>query len=652
MRRIGLLCLAGIVGGIGAGFGSGCASSQDADWAGWPREVPVYPAEAFYETIRVSGSSFNQDATKILVSADYTGVMNAYEIDTATGERTALTNSTTDAVLSATYFPNDDRLIYMADQGGNELFHVYVRDTDGTVTDLTPGANTRAIFGGFSHDGESFFVQANDANPAIMSLYRFDANTLERQLVFRPEMGESVGPMSRDQRWITLSKVIDNKTSEAYIIDLTSDAKERRLIGPAEPGVQTGAVGFSPDSSHLLLASDFDSEWRRIWKVPVEGGEPTRYIEAGWDVSTVYYSHDGNYRVHAINADASTDLTITDLRTGREIEMPDMGAGNISGVNFPRTDANGSAPKKMAFYASSDTMPPNLVVMDLETGDAKQLTDTLNPAIDPDHLVESRIVRYESFDGLEIPSVLYRPANASADNPVPALVWVHGGPGGQTRQGYSPIVQVFANHGYAVLGVNNRGSSGYGKTFFHLDDRDHGGGDLQDCIHGRYYLESLDWVDPERIGIIGGSYGGYMVCAALAFEPDSFEVGVNIFGVTNWIRTLQSIPPWWASFRDSLYTEIGDPNDPDDLERLKARSPLLHAENIVKPMLVIQGANDPRVIKAESDDIVERVRENGVYIEYVVFDDEGHGFRSRENRIIAQRAYLDFLDTFLKNAGN
>src|SRR5690606_18998729 len=193
---------------------------------------------------------------------------------------------------------------------------------------------------------------------------------------------------------------------------------------------------------------------------------------------------------------------------------------------------------------------------------------------------------------------------------------------------------------------NIRGSSGYGKTFFGLDDRRHGEADLGDVVASRDMLAELDYIDGERIGIIGGSYGGYMVLAALAFEPGVFDVGVDIFGVANWLRTLESIPPWWASFRDALYAEMGDPAT--DRERLHRISPLFHAGNIRDPLIVLQGANDPRVLKVESDEIVAAVKNNGVPVEYVVFDDEGHGFLKKENQLTAWKAVLDFLDRYLK----
>jgi dipeptidyl aminopeptidase/acylaminoacyl peptidase len=262
-------------------------------------------------------------------------------------------------------------------------------------------------------------------------------------------------------------------------------------------------------------------------------------------------------------------------------------------------------------------------------------------------LVEpARSVRFTSYDGLEVPGILYRPREASAESPVPAIVWVHGGPGGQSRKGYRATVQHLVNHGYAVYAINNRGSSGYGKTFFHLDDQRHGEADLGDVVASRDFLAALDWIDGERIGIYGGSYGGYMVAAALAFKPDVFEAGVNVFGVTNWVRTLESIPAWWGPNRKALFDELGDPAT--DTERLRRISPLFHAANIKRPMLVVQGANDPRVLQVESDELVAAVRANDVPVEYVLFDDEGHGFRKRDNKIAASEAYLRFLDRHLR----
>jgi dipeptidyl aminopeptidase/acylaminoacyl peptidase len=299
----------------------------------------------------------------------------------------------------------------------------------------------------------------------------------------------------------------------------------------------------------------------------------------------------------------------------------------------------------MTMYVNGSTSPSNLYVYNLETGENSRVTNTMNPEIDQTDLVESKVVRYKSFDGVEIPSIYYKPHQIKPGEKAPALVWVHGGPGGQSRVGYNPLLQYLVNHGYVVIAVNNRGSSGYGKTFYAMDDLKHGQEDLDDCVWAKQYLASTGVVDTTRIGIIGGSYGGYMVCAALAFRPTEFAVGVNIFGVTNWVRTLKSIPPWWESFRVALYKELGDPFKQEDF--LRAKSPLFHAGKIQRPMMVLQGANDPRVLKVESDEMVEALRKNNVPVEYVVFPDEGHGFVKKENQIKGYKGILDFLTNHL-----
>ena len=602
--------------------------------------TPRYDARTFFETTSVTGSSFSHDEERILISTDATGVFNAYSQPFDGGPPQQLTRSESDSVFAVSWFPNDDRFLYTADQGGNELNHLYVREIDGSVRDLTPGDHLKAMFSGWSGDRNSFWILTNERDPRYFDLYRYLVDGYERELVMRNEEGWMPGSVSRDGRWVSLDKPRTNADSDIYIWDARTPENAPVHITAHEGNVRHASVTFSPDSTRFYYATDGRGEFRQIWSYDLESQAHAAVMEADWDVVFLSFSETGRYRVTGINQDARTLVTILDTETGKELQIPDLPPGNISRIGFSRSEM------RMAFYLSSDASPPNLHVLELDDLGARRLTDSLNPAIASEHLVESEVVRYRSYDGLEIPSLLYKPKSASASSPVPALVWVHGGPGGQSRKGYSPTIQHLVNHGYAVLAVNNRGSSGYGKTFHHMDDRKHGDVDLKDCVWARRFLESLDWVDSSRVGIIGGSYGGYMVAAALAFEPDVFDAGINIFGVTNWLRTLKSIPPWWEAQKESLYAEMGDPAA--DEQRLHAISPLFHAANIVKPLLVVQGANDPRVLQAESDELVEAVRKTGVAVEYILFPDEGHGFRKKANRITASNAYVEFLNLHLR----
>ena len=611
------------------------------------RQPAVYSAAAFHNTTSHSGASFSADESRLLISSDVSGVWGVYSVPVSGGEPEQLTDSA-GPVFAQSYFPDDDRFLYTGDQGGNELNHLYVGSEDGEAAppggvDLTPGDNVRASFAGWRGDGGAFFVQTNERTPFAMDLYRYDvppagAPDFERELVFENDGAFSLGDVSDDGRWLGLDRLNSNFDSDVYAYDLEAD----RLVHASshEGEVEHRSGGFTPDSTQLHYSTTEHGEYAQVWSYDLEKGTRELVLEADWDVFYVSYSETGRYRVSAINEDASTSVEVFDTRNDAPVELPELPAGDIAGVRFSASD------RLMAFYLSSDRAPSDLYVYDLDQGgEARRLTQSLNPEIDVDDLVTTEVVRYPSFDGLEIPAILWRPHGASAENPAPALVWVHGGPGGQTRRNYSATIQHLVNQGYVVLGVNNRGSSGYGKSFFHMDDKLHGEVDLQDCVWARTWLKSQDWVDGSRIGIIGGSYGGYMVAAALAFEPEVFDVGVDIFGVTNWIRTLESTPPWWQAQKVALLGELGDPAT--ERERLHRISPLFHASNIVRPLLVIQGANDPRVLQVESDELVEAVRANGVPVEYVLFPDEGHGFRNRVNRIEASERYAAFLEQHL-----
>ncbi len=608
---------------------------------------PTYTAGQFFETTSygmasAAGLAWSPDGQSILISSDATGVFNAYALPAEGSAPVALSTSTGVATFAESYFPNDARVLLTADSGGggSELTHVYVRELDGTLRDLTPGDAVKADLLGWSGDRSVFWITSNARDASVFDVYAVDPTSYETTLLFEnPDM--NVSAISPDGRWVALDKSISSAKSDIYLVDLKGD-REPRLITGHEGNVAYSAYAFTADSRGLILATNEYGEWNQAWRRDLASGETSPFITADWDVTAVSFSPSGRYRVSAVNADASTALTLLDATTGGPVVLTGLPDGDIGQVRFNADES------RIAFTVSSDTSPNDVFVGDLATGQIRRLTTALNPAIDEDVLIEATVIRYPAEGGVMIPSILYRPAGASAANPAPAIVLVHGGPGGQTRRGYSAMIQHLVNHGYAVLGANNRGSSGYGKTFFHMDDKAHGEADLRDIVAGGQWLRDQEWVADDQVAVMGGSYGGYITAAALAFHPTAFEAGVNIFGVTNWVRTLESIPAWWGANRIALYDEMGDPAT--DAERHRAISPLFHAANIVRPMLVVQGANDPRVLQVESDELVAALRANNVPVDYVLFPDEGHGFQRRDNRITAQEAYLKFLDQYVRKA--
>jgi dipeptidyl aminopeptidase/acylaminoacyl peptidase len=620
-----------------AGLGAAVAAQTPAVDAR-TRPSKMYTIEQFLDTENVGGASFSHDARRVLFSSDRTGIFNAYVRPVTGGEATAVTKSTTDTVFAVSFFPADDRILITRDRGGNELNHLYVIGPDGVEKDLTPGEKLKAMFAGWTPDGKAFYVQTNERDPKFFDIYRYDAATYARTMFHQNDSGYSPAGVSPDGKWVPLTKT--NTTSDSDIYLWNADTKALKHLTAHKGTASYEPADFDPETKYLYYLTNDAAEFMQLKRYELDTGKHEDVERADWDILFSEFSLKGKYRVTGYNEDARVTIKVVDTATGKPIPMPDLPEGQVVGVTISRDES------MMAYYLNDDRAPNNLYVQKLGTTEASRLTNTLSKEIDPADLVASEVVRFKSFDGLEIPNILYKPHQATPTAKAPALVWVHGGPGGQTTRSYSAVLQYLANHGYVVLGINNRGSSGYGKTFFMADDQKHGKEPLQDCLEAKKYLASLPYVDPGRIGIIGGSYGGYMVLAALAYHPDAFDVGVDIFGVSNWLRTLESMPVWWAAFRDALFQEIGDPTKQRDM--LKEISPVFHASKIRKPLIVLQGANDPRVLKAESDDIVAAVKKNNVPVEYIVFDDEGHGFTKKKNQIAGYGAVLKFLDTHLK----
>jgi len=602
-------------------------------------EVKKYSIEQFYKNLSVYGGQFSFDETNLLVTSNESDIFNVWSIPVDGSEKKQLTNSTEESYFAVSYFPEDNRFLFTHDFGGDENDHLFIQNEDGSVIDLTPWEGSKSAFAGWARDFKSFGLMSNKRDPKFFDLYEVSLDDFKPVLMYENNDGFDIGAISDNKKYLALVENLTTNNNEMYLYNL--ETKEKKHISKHEGDATFYPQFFDNKSEKLYYLTNAEGEFASAKSYNLVSGEVQDVWKTDWDIMYMYDSFHEKYRVFGVNEDARTKVYMTNLEDGESVELPEFEGGNVTSVSISKSEKN------IRLTVGASTSPSNIYVYNLETKKLKKLTNTLNPEINEADLVNAEVIRYPSYDGLEIPSVLYKPKNAGKKNKVPALVWVHGGPGGQSRVGYSAFIQFLVNHGYVILAVNNRGSSGYGKTFFKMDDKKHGDVDLKDCVEAKNYLATLDWVDIEKVGIIGGSYGGYMVMAALAFEPDVFEVGVNIFGVTNWLRTLKSIPPYWESFRKALYEELGDPFTEDSV-RLFNISPLFHAQNVTKPLMVLQGANDPRVLQVESDEIVEKVKENGVPVEYVLFPDEGHGFMKKENEIKGYGQVLVFLDKYLK----
>ncbi|QCK16645.1 S9 family peptidase [Mangrovivirga cuniculi] len=600
----------------------------------------LYTIEQFESNTLYNGGYFSKDESKLLVSSNVTGIYNIYEINIADQSKEQITNSTEESIFVEGYVPGTNDIIYSADKGGDELDHLYLLSRDGSTTELTTGEKEKANFYRWSEDEKSMIYGSNKRDPKYFDVYKMEIGKWEPEMIYKNEDGYFFEGISHNEKYMVLAKPITTSENELYLLN-TENGKMTEI---SKNKGSYRSSGFSNDDKHFFYRTDDGKEFMYLKKYNIETGEEEVVYETNWDVSYSYLSKNDKYRVTGINEDGKISLVVTNNETDEKVDFPDFEDGSVRYVRISDSE------NKMMMPVGSSKSPSDLYVYNIENEELTKLTNSLNDEIDASDLVSAEVIRYKSFDGTEIPAIYYKPKVATEDNKVPALVWVHGGPGGQSRVGYFSLIQYLVNHGYAILAVNNRGSSGYGKTFYKMDDKNHGDKDLKDCIWGKKWLADKSYIDADRIGIIGGSYGGYMTMAAMTFAPEEFDVGVNIFGVTNWLRTLKSIPPYWEAQREALYTELGDPFSEDSV-RLREISPLFHAENVKNPIMVLQGANDPRVLQVESDEIVEEVRKNGVPVEYVLFEDEGHGFVKKENKIEGYGKILDFLNTYLKGDG-
>ncbi len=455
--------------------------------------------------------------------------------------------------------------------------------------------------------------------------------------------------VSADGRYVAYVEKFSDLTRNLRLRDLTT-GQSRSLR--ANEGFEVNIpLRFSPDGKTLLLLNDDEPPFRFLARLDPAIGQVVKelvsqtVVKEDWDLLDATYSPDGKRVALIAGGDSRSSLQLYDTATWKPVVLPGLPAtGEVTAVAFSRDG------RSLAFLASASDSPPAVWLYDLAKPEAPRRLfggDGAAASAGGGGWVAGEVKRFKaSFDQQEIPGILYKPRAASPEHPVPAVVWVHDGPSGQATLGFDPLIQSLVGRGYAVYAVNHRGSFGYGKPFLQLDDRRHGEGDLQDCVDGKRQLAATGWVDPARIAIGGAGFGGFLTLDALAFEPQAFAAGVDLFGVADWQRLINGMP-YGQSERTALTEEMGHVTD---LLAALHMNPRAKAGEIVRPLLIVQGGHDPLAIPADAAEIASRMKTSQRTVELVMLPDAAHGLVLRADREKVYAAVGDFLDANLKGA--
>jgi len=598
--------------------------------------------EQFFAVRRFSSVlAFTADGSQLLFASNMSGQFNLWRVPVEGGWPDQLTAFTDETVRGAGVSPTDGRILLCADHDGDEFHQLYMLDSErGWPHQLTDEPEVQHYVSGaaWSSDGTKFAYAANARNPSDMEVWVRDEGIGETRAVFGEGMFSFPGHFSPDGSKLLTLDFRNNSDASIHLVDL--DTGETRELTPHDDDAIFFSGPWVPDGSGFYMLTDAGSEFRGLAFYDLASDRYEWVEEPTQDVDDVTASTDGRVLAWLVNDNGYDRLRLRDLETGSDLPAPDLPAGSrphLTGAEPPLAlSPDGS---HAALILSTPRRPPEAWVVETATGKATPVTDSRMGGLYEDDLVDVELVSYPTFDGREIPAWLYRP---EAEGKVPVVLSIHGGPEAQEKPLYQPLYQYLLSRGIAVLATNIRGSTGYGKSYQRLVQRDWGGGDMQDWEHAVKWLHEQDWAEKEKIGVHGGSYGGFAVLTCVTRLPQYWAAAVDIFGPSNLVTFAKAVPPTWKRF---IARFVGDPETEADF--LMERSPITYVENLQAPLLVIQGATDPRVVKGESDQLVEKLESLSREVEYVVFDDEGHGFTKRPNELKAYGLAARWLEKHL-----
>jgi len=605
----------------------GCAPKEQM-----PRLIPM---EDFFKNPESTGYDLSPDGEHVAFLKPWQNRLNVHVQKIGEEEVTRIT-SATERDIAGYIWANNERIAYVQDTAGDENFRVYAVDIDGADSkELTPFEKVRAsIIDELENDPEHMLIDMNKRDARVFDVYRININTGQMEMIAQ-NPGNITGWMTDHDGKLRIALTTDGVNTSVLYRDSEKDDFQTLITTSFKETLNP--LFFTFDNKNLYVASNLGRDKEAIYEYDVKNKKNIRllYEHPEVDVNslmksdkrkkitgTYYYTEKLHY--HFFDEDREQ------LQAELEKRLP--------GVEV-RVYSMSKDETKVLVRTYSDRSLGAYYYLNRGTNEFMKLVD-VSPWLNEDELSEMKPVSYTSRDGLTIHGYLTLPKGFKPKN-LPVIILPHGGPWSRDTWGFIPEVQFLANRGYAVLQMNFRTSTGYGRKFWEAGFRQNGLAIQDDITDGVKWLIDQGIADSERVGIMGGSYGGYCTLAGLAFTPDLYACGVDYVGISSWFTILEGIPPYWEPMKEMFYEMVGHPEK--DKELLEKTSPLFHADKIKAPLFVAQGANDPRVNKIESDQIVEAVKKQGVEVEYMVKENEGHGFRNEENRFDFYRAVGKFL---------
>jgi len=605
--------------------------------------APLLPLEHFFDDPERSAARLSPDGRTISFLAPRDGVLNVWVRSRAGGPEQPITDDRNRGVRSYFWSRDGRYVLFVQDSGGDENYHVYAVDprAPDRVRDLTPFAGIRAgIVAAPRATPHQILVSMNRRDPSVFNVY---ALTLASgRLVLVAENPGNVIDWTADRDGVVRAARAQTPAGDFAI--LVRDSADGAFRQVAEFANEDGGyiAGFVPDGTALWVGSARDADLMRLVELDLATGAE-RVIDADGEAdlaAPVISDKTGELLAAAYLRDR---LVVHSFDARFRADWEAIGRLHHGDPGISGQDADETA----WIVGFDDDRDPGATFLFDRTGGTSQFLHRSRPWLDPDALAPMAPVAIPSRDGLVLHSYLTLPVGSTGTG-LPTVLFVHGGPWARDAWGFDPTVQFLANRGYAVLQVNYRGSTGFGKRFMHAAEKEFAGKMHDDLIDGVEWAIAEGVADPRRVGIYGGSYGGYAALVGVTFTPDVFAAAVSYVGPSSLVTLTRSFPAYWRPLLASTWFRyVGDPDDPEDLADMELRSPLNRVDRITTPLLVIQGANDPRVTKQESDQIVAALRARGVPVDYICKDDEGHGFVKPENRMDAFGAMERFFARYL-----